>query len=319
MKSEPDLSVRLGGLALRNPVLTASGTFGFGEEYAPVMEVARLGGICTKGLSLQPRSGNPGPRLAETPAGMLNAIGLQNPGLERFARDILPRVRALGPAIVVNIFGSTVEEYETLAAHLDALSGIAALEVNISCPNVSCGGMAFGADPAVAAEVSRRVRAATRLPVLVKLSPNVTDIVAVARAVAATGVDGLTLINTLKGTAIDPLTGHFRLGNRFGGLSGPAIRPVAVRMVAEVRQALDIPIVGAGGIVTWEDALEFIWAGANAVQVGSATFREPGAAVGVLEGLARFCRDRGVARLQDLAGRATPADDISGMENEGPA
>jgi len=319
MKSEPDLSVRLGRLALRNPVLTASGTFGFGEEYAPVMEVERLGGICTKGLSLQPRSGNPGPRLAETPAGMLNAIGLQNPGLERFARDILPRVRALGPAIVVNIFGSTVEEYETLAARLDALPGIAALEVNISCPNVSCGGMAFGADPAVAAEVSRRVRAATRLPVLVKLSPNVTDIVAVARAVAATGVDGLTLINTLKGTTIDPLTGRFRLGNRFGGLSGPAIRPVAVRMVAEVRQALDIPIVGAGGIVTWEDALEFIWAGANAVQVGSATFREPGAAVGVVEGLARFCRDRGVARLQDLAGRAAPADDISGMENEGPA
>ncbi len=315
MNGAPDLSVRLGGLALKNPVLTASGTFGFGEEYAPVMAVERLGGICTKGLSLQPRAGNRGPRIAETPAGMLNAIGLQNPGLERFALEILPRMRALGPAIVVNVFGSTVEEYRELAARLDALPGIAALEVNISCPNVSCGGMAFGADMRTAAEVTRRVREATRLPLLVKLSPNVTDIGAIARAVADAGADALTLINTLKAAAIDPLSGRFRLGNRFGGLSGPAIRPVALRMVLEARQAVDLPIVGVGGIVTWQDALEFIWAGANAVQVGSATFRDPAAAVGVLDGLERFCRERGIARLQDLAGKAAPADDSSGMEN----
>lgn len=315
MTNAPDLSVRLGDLALRNPVLVASGTFGFGEEYAPVTAVERLGGICTKGLSLLPRDGNRGPRIAETPAGMLNAIGLQNPGLERFARDILPRIRALGPAIVVNVFGSTVDEYGELAARLDELTGIDALEVNISCPNVSCGGMAFGADPRTAAEVTRRVRQSTRLPLLIKLSPNVTDIGAIARAVADAGADGLTLINTLKAAAIDPLTGRFRLGNRFGGLSGPAIRPIALRMVLEARQAVRLPIVGVGGIATWQDALEFIWAGASAVQVGSATFRDPAAAVGVLDGLERFCRERGIARLQDLAGRAAPADDSSEMEN----
>jgi dihydroorotate dehydrogenase (NAD+) catalytic subunit len=234
---------------------------------------------------------------------MLNAVGLQNPGVEAFLSDKLPWLAQRRCAVVVNIFGDTVEEYAELARRLDGAQGVHALEVNISCPNVKSGGMAFGTDPRTAAEVAGAVRASTAKPVLVKLSPNVTDIVEIAGRVAETGIDGLTLINTLRGMAIDYRSGRFLLGNRVGGLSGPAIRPVAVRMVYEVHRALSIPIVGCGGIARFQDAIEFLRAGACAVQVGSATFRNPGTALEVLEGLQRFVAETGLGSCQELVGR----------------
>ncbi len=300
--SGPDMAVRLGRLRLANPVLVASGTFGFGREYAGLMDTAALGAIVTKGISLEPRAGNPAPRTAETPCGMINAVGLQNPGLEGFLADKLPWLRAARPAVVVNILGDSVAQYAALAERLGAAAGVDALEVNISCPNVAAGGLAFGADAAAAAAVTRAVRAACDLPLLVKLSPNVTDLVAVARAVAAAGADGLVLINTLRAMAIDPIDGRPLLGNTIGGLSGPAIRPVAVRAVFEVARAVELPIVGCGGIVDWRDALEHIRAGASAVQVGSATFRDPRAANKILEGLTDFVAQSGCSGCAELAG-----------------
>jgi dihydroorotate dehydrogenase (NAD+) catalytic subunit len=303
--SAVDLRVSVGALELANPIMVASGTFGFGKEYtrlSPPMDVGRLGALVTKGLSLEPRKGNPAPRTAETAAGMLNAVGLENPGFEAFVRDKLPWLRSIDAKVIVNIFGAEVREYAELAGLLDTLDGVDALEVNISCPNVKKGGMAFGADAELAAEVASKVRQNTSKPVLVKLSPNVTDIVAIAERVARTGVDGLTLINTLKGMAIDPLSGRPLLGNVMGGLSGPAIRPVAVRMVYEVCQALEVPVVGCGGITVWQDAVEFMRAGACAVQVGSVTFRNPLASLEILDGLEGYLSAHRHSSPSDLVG-----------------
>jgi len=298
--SEVDLAVSIGRLKLENPVMVASGTFGYGSEYAGFVDVDALGAVVTKGISLQPAPGNPAPRTVETPAGMLNAVGLQNPGLEAFVREKMPFLRKLRARVIVNFFGSTVEDYAELAGRLDKVDGVDALEVNISCPNIKAGGLAFGSDPDTAARVAAEVRRRTEKPVLVKLTPNVTDLVSIARAVAGTGVDGLTLINTLRGMAIDPKSGQALLGNLIGGLSGPAIRPVAVRAVYEVAQALDIPIVGCGGIAAWPDAVEFLRAGACALQVGSATFRNPAAALEVLRGLKAFLQEAGHQSAGDL-------------------
>ena len=300
MNAAIDMSVNIGRLRLANPVMVASGTFGYGEEYAALVDVGSLGAIVTKGISLQPRLGNPPPRIVETPSGMLNAIGLQNPGVDVFIQEKLPWLRGLGTRVIVNILGSTPEEYAALAKRLDMVEGVDALEVNISCPNVNRGGIAFGADPVLAHEVARQVRAQTGKPVLVKLSPNVTDLVAIAVRVAEVPVDGLTLINPLRGMAIGYHTGRPLLGNVIGGLSGPAIRPIAIRAVYEVSQALDIPIVGSGGIIEWRDAVEFMRAGASAVQVGSANFRNPKAAVEVLHGIADYLNQNGYISPQEL-------------------
>jgi dihydroorotate dehydrogenase (NAD+) catalytic subunit len=300
-----DLKVAVGGLHLANPVMVASGTFGFGREYSRLggsMNVGALGAVVVKGLSIEPRAGNSPPRTAETASGMLNSVGLENPGFESFVQDKLPWLRTIPAKVVVNIIGKTVEEYTRLASMLDGVDGVDALEVNISCPNVKRGGMAFGSDPEQAFEVAQGVRESTSKPVLVKLSPNVTDIVAIAKRVADTGIDGLTLINTLLGMAIDYRTGNPLLGNVIGGLSGPAIRPVAVRMVFEVHQALDIPVVGCGGITCYQDAVEFMRAGACAVQVGSVTFRNPLAAMEILEGLEDFMSRDGLKSPMDLVG-----------------
>jgi len=298
--STVDLAVSIGRLKLDNPVMAASGTFGYGSEYAGFIDVDALGAVVTKGISLQPTPGNPAPRTVETPSGMLNAIGLQNPGLDIFVKEKMPYLRKLRARTIVNFFGSTVKDYAELAGRLDQVDGVDALEVNISCPNIKQGGLAFGSDPGTAARVAAEVRSRTGKPVLVKLSPNVTDIVAIARAVAGTGVDGLTLINTLRGMALDYRTGRALLGNIIGGLSGPAIRPVAVRAVYEVAQAVDIPIVGCGGIIAWTDAVEFLRAGACALQVGSATFRNPAAALEVLRGLEAFLKEAGHQSVGEL-------------------
>ena len=300
MNTTVDMAMAIGRLRLANPVIVASGTFGYGEEYASLVDVDSLGALVTKGVSLLPRQGNPAPRIAETPSGMLNSIGLQNPGIDVFIQEKLPWLRGLKTQVIVNILGNTIEEYAALAKRLDTVEGVDALEVNISCPNVNRGGIAFGSDPALAYEVAKQVRAHTGKPVLVKLSPNVTDLVAVAVRVAETGVDGLTLINTVRGMAIDYRTGRPMLGNVIGGLSGPAIRPIAVRAVYEVSQALDIAIVGSGGVVEWRDAVEFMRAGASAVQVGSANFRNPKAAIEVLHGLDEYLKQNRHISVREL-------------------
>jgi len=298
-----DLAVSIAGISMSNPVLVASGTFGYGAEYCPVFDVSRLGALVTKGLTLRPCAGNPGRRLWETPAGLLNAIGLQNPGVDVFISDILPVMRSYGVPVVANIAGGTSEEYVALAERLDG-SGVDGLELNISCPNVRAGGMALGTDPCLAASVVAAVVRSTSLPVIVKLTPNVTDIVGLARAVVDAGAAALSLINTLLGLAIDVETGRPALGNITGGLSGPAIRPVAVRAVWQVAQAVNVPIIGMGGICTGRDALEFILAGASAVAVGSAFFHDPLAAVKIIEELERYCDRKGIADWRALIGAA---------------
>ena len=308
--STVDLAVSIGRLKLDNPVMVASGTFGYGSEYAGLVDVDALGAVVTKGISLEPTTGNPAPRTVETPSGMLNAIGLQNPGLDVFVKEKMPFLRKLRSKTIVNFFGSTVDDYAELAGRLDAVEGVDALEVNISCPNIKQGGLAFGSDPQTAARVARAVRQRTQKPVLVKLTPNVTDIVAIARAVAETGVDGITLINTLRGMAVDYRSGQALLGNVIGGLSGPAIRPVAVRAVYEVAQALEIPVVGCGGIVEWPDAVEFLRAGACALQVGSATFRKPTAAMDVLQGLEAFLKETGHKSVGELVSTVKVHDGV---------
>lgn len=300
--SAPDLTTRIGPLNLRNPVIAASGTFGYGEEFSQLIDVNALGGIVVKGLSLKPRAGNPPPRIVETPCGMLNAIGLANIGLDCFLNEKLPWLRRLTTHVIVNIYGHSLEEYGALAKGLSGVPGVAALEVNISCPNVEQGGMAFGVDPSTSAAVTRRVKESTDKPVIVKLSPNVTNIRDVARAVEDAGADAISLINTLTGMSVDVERRRPRLGNVVGGLSGPAIRPIAVYMVYRVAACVSVPVIGIGGIVTAADALEFIMAGACAVQVGTAGFAKPSATVDVIDGLARFCSERNVARLSDLIG-----------------
>jgi dihydroorotate dehydrogenase (NAD+) catalytic subunit len=284
--------------------MTASGTFSNGLEYTKVFDIQRLGAIVSKGTTLRPRSGHPQPRTAETPAGMLNAIGLQNIGVAALMREVAPIWATWRVPVVVNISGDTVEEYGELAARLEGVAGVSALELNISCPNVDVGGMEFGQDAALAAAVTRRVLRETSLPVIVKLTPNVTDVVAIARAVAEAGADAVTVINTVQGIAIDLGERRPVLSSVFGGLSGPAIKPIALRMIYQVAAAVDIPIIGCGGISSGLDAVEFIMAGATAVQVGTATFLNPLAPIEVLEGIERFLADEGVDDVRQLIGAA---------------
>jgi dihydroorotate dehydrogenase (NAD+) catalytic subunit len=293
--------VELAGIRMRNPVMTASGTFGYGREFEPYLDLNRLGALVVKTITLKPRAGNPPPRVVETPAGMLNAIGLQNAGLEAFLQEHLPYLRQLSPPLIVNIAGTSIEEFASLSSRLSQEQGIAGIELNVSCPNLA-DGLVYGTNANLLSSLVGRVRQATHLPLLVKLSPNVTDIALMARAAAEAGADGLCLINTLLGMAIDIETRRPKLANVTGGLSGPAIKPVAVRMVYQVARAVKIPIVGLGGIMTAEDALEFLIAGARAVAVGTANFVDPGSCLKVIEGLRAYLISHQIPRLQDLIG-----------------
>ena len=311
------LEVRLGPLELKNPILTASGTFGYGLEFTPFVELSRLGGICTKGLSLEPHAGNPPPRIWETPAGMLNAIGLQNVGVAAFLSEKLPKLRELGATVIANVWGDVEEDYVAVVQALEEAPGIAAIELNISCPNVEKGGMLFGNSPSATESLVGRVRDATRRPLVVKLSPNAPDLVESARAAAGSGADVLSLVNTFVGMAIDPESGRPRLSFGTGGLSGPAIRPLAVRMVYQVARSLPgVPLIGIGGIAELSDVLEFLAAGAAAVQVGTANFKEPGVSGRLVDELAAWCAARGtsVARLVGRAQQPTPAPLEAGAE-----
>jgi dihydroorotate dehydrogenase (NAD+) catalytic subunit len=312
MSKKPDLKVALGAIELQNPVMTASGTFGYAQEFEGLVDLNRLGAIIVKGLSLQPTKGNPPPRIVETPCGMLNAIGLENVGFEAFANHKLPFLKTLSPPIFVNIYGTSIEDYAELAARLEALEGIAGVEVNISCPNVKAGGIAFGADPDSAFRVVKAVREKITKYLIVKLSPNVTDVTVIARAAEAAGADSLSLINTITGMAVDLETRRPKIANITGGLSGPAIKPVALRMVWQVAQATQIPVIGIGGIMTAEDALEFLIAGAAAVQIGTANFVKPHATTDIIDGIEMFLAQRKIARLTDIIGTLETAPSISG-------
>jgi dihydroorotate dehydrogenase (NAD+) catalytic subunit len=301
-KSTVDLQVLIAGLSLKNPVMTASGTFGYASEFVDLVDMNRLGAIVVKGLSLEPSIGNPPPRIVETPCGMLNAIGLENVGIKAFINEKLPFLRTLSPPLIVNIYGKYIEEYCELARCIEDVEGISAIEVNISCPNVKSGGIAFGVDPQAAFDVISAVRKCISKTMIVKLSPNVTDITQIARSVVDAGADCLSLINTLTGMVIDIETRRPKLANITGGLSGPAIRPVAVRMVWQVAQAVSVPIIGIGGIMTASDALEFIIAGASAVQVGTANFVNPRATLDIIEGIEAFMVQHHIEKLSDITG-----------------
>lgn len=298
----PDMTVNCAGILMRNPVMAASGTFGYGAEFAEYVNLESIGAFVTKGLSLKPRSGNPTPRIVETPGGMLNAIGLQNVGIDAFVVKKVPFLRSVNTPAIANFFGNTVDEYAELAGRLDEISEVAGVEVNISCPNVKQGGIVFGTDPACAASVVKACRAATRKPLIVKLSPNVTDVVVMAKACEDAGADALSLINTLTGMAIDLQRRRPVLANITGGLSGPAIKPVALRMVWQVAKAVRLPIIGIGGIMNASDALEFILAGATAVQVGTASFINPGAVQQIAEGIETWLCENNVADIKSLIG-----------------
>jgi len=297
-----NLQVDLAGIEMENPVMVASGTFGYGEEYSQFMDLKQLGAIVTKSITLLPRVGNSPPRIIETPAGMLNAIGLQNVGIERFISEKMPFLREAGVPVIASISGDEVSEYVELAASLSDVGGIAGLELNISCPNVAKGGMMFGADPRVTNDLVNAVRGSTGLPLIAKLSPNVTSIVEIAAAAEEAGADAISLINTLLGMTIDIHTRKPKLANITGGLSGPAIRPVAVRMVWQVAEAVDIPVIGMGGIMTVEDALEFIIAGAKAIALGTANFINPLAAVEIISGIKDFMIRNDIWKVSDLVG-----------------
>lgn len=295
------------GLWLRNPVMTASGTFGYGTEYRPREDLSRIGAIICKGTTLHPRAGHPPPRVAETPGGMLNAIGLQNLGVDEVVRTKAPAWATLPVPVLVNVAGESVEEYVEIARRLEGVAGIAGIELNVSCPNTARGGMLFGCDPAMAAEVTRAVLDVTSLPVMVKLTPNVADVRPVAEAVVQAGAHAVSLINTLPGMAIDLRARTPYLAAGSGGLSGPAIKPVALRMVYQVAQVVDVPVVGVGGIMNAEDALEFIVAGATAVQVGTATFVNPRAPFEIADGISAYLEAHGIHDLSELRGAALPA------------
>lgn len=296
------LAVTVAGIRLKNPVMVASGTFGFGLEYEDYVNLNELGALVVKGTTLAPRAGNGGRRIAETPAGMLNSIGLENPGVDALIETILPKLVGYDVPVIVNISGNTSDEYGELAARLDS-APIAALELNISCPNVKQGGIAFGTDPEMAAGVVEAVKKRTSKPVIVKLSPNVTDVTQIAKRVEAAGADALSLINTLLGMAIDVRSWRPRLGNVVGGLSGPAVKPVALRMVWQTASAVNIPIIGMGGIMTAEDAVEFLLAGASAVSIGTANFVNPRAAVEIAAGIGDYLEERGLNQVGDLVGK----------------
>lgn len=296
------LATDLCGIKMRTPILTGSGTFGFGEEFAEFVDLSSIGGVVVKGTTLKPRRGNDGVRITETPAGMLNCIGLENPGVEVFLKETLPRIRQYDMNVIVNISGSSVEDYGLLAEKLDA-TDIAAIEVNISCPNVKEGGIVFGTDPQAAAAVTRAVKSHTGKPVIVKLSPNVTDIVCMAKAVEDAGADAISLINTLLGMQIDIRTWTPVLGNITGGLSGPCVKPVAVRMVWQVAQAVHVPIIGMGGIMSAEDAVEFFLAGASAVAIGTANFTDPSCISKISDDLAAYLTAHRLENIHDLIGK----------------
>lgn len=296
------LHTNIAGISMNTPVLTASGTFGFGEEFADFVDLSRLGGVMVKGTTLKPRRGNDGVRITESPMGMMNCIGLENPGVDVFLKETLPRIEQYGMNTIVNISGGTVEEYGILAERLD-VPGVAAIELNVSCPNVKEGGIVFGTDPKAAAAVVREAKKYTKKPVILKLSPNVTDIVTMAKACEDAGADILSLINTLMGMEINIHTQRPTLGNITGGLSGPCIKPVAVRMVWQVAQAVNVPIIGMGGISSWEDAVEFFLAGASAVAVGTANFADPGVTMKICDGLDRYLAERGLNNIQDIVGK----------------
>lgn len=304
--SYKDLAVEFCGIKMKNPIVAASGTFGFGFEYADYLDLSNeVGAISVKGLTPTPRNGNPGTRIAETPSGVLNCIGLENPGAEAFVRDILPELKQYDVPILANISAADVEGYEFMAKTL-SVPGIAGLEVNISCPNVKNGGMAFGVSAESAAAVCKAVRENTNLPVIMKLSPNVTDIVEIAQAVKEAGADGLCLINTLLGMAIDIKTRRPVLGNLYGGLSGPAVKPVALRLVHQVAQAIDLPIMGMGGIMTGTDAIEFMLAGADIVSVGTATMVDPCAIGNIARKMHEYCEATGLSHVNEVVGALEP-------------
>jgi dihydroorotate dehydrogenase (NAD+) catalytic subunit len=302
MTVKPDMRVDLGGIQLQNPVMTASGTFGYGREFDHLIDLNRLGGIIVKGLSLLPSRGNPPPRIVETACGMINAIGLENVGIERFIAEKLPFLQDLNPPLLVNIYGKVQEDYHQLAARIDEEAAIDGIEVNISCPNVKAGGMAFGVDPQAAFDVIRAVRSQTSKLVIVKLSPNVTDITEIAAAVEEAGADGISLINTISAMAVDVNTRRPKIANIIGGLSGPAIKPVALRMVWQVAQKSKLPIIGIGGIMTAEDALEFLITGATAIEVGTANFVNPRVTIDIIDGIEAFLTDHGIASVMDIIG-----------------
>lgn len=302
METRPDLSVDVGGIKLQNPVMTASGTFGYGQEFDSLLDLNRLGAIVVKGLHLKPAIGNPPPRIVETACGLLNAIGLENVGVDVFLKEKLPFLNHLSTPVIANIYGRTIEEYAEITACLGGVDGVSGIEVNISCPNIKEGGLAFGTSTATAGKVVRAVRKQTEKPVIVKLSPNVTDVTEIAKSVESNGADAISLINTITGMAIDIETRRPRLGNITGGLSGPAIKPVALRMVWQTVQRVGIPVVGIGGISTAADALEFLIAGAVAVQVGTANFVNPRATIDVIDGIEAFLTKKQISSIHHLIG-----------------
>ncbi|MCP4113755.1 MAG: dihydroorotate dehydrogenase [Desulfobacteraceae bacterium] len=297
-----DLNVNIGKIRLKNPVMTASGTFGYASEFENLIDLNRLGAIIVKGLSLKPAKGNPPPRIVETPCGMLNAIGLENVGIDAFIKEKLPFLKKLSTPLFVNIYGKTTDEYAELAGRIDDTEGISGIEVNISCPNVKTGGIAFGVNPEAAYEVVSAVRKRTSKHMMVKLSPNVTDIAEIAKSVESAGADSLSLINTITGMAIDIETRRPKIANITGGLSGPAIRPVALRMVWQAVQAVRIPVVGIGGIMKPGDALEFLIAGASAIQIGTANFINPRATIEIIEGIEEFLKKRKISSVTSIIG-----------------
>ena len=299
----PDMTADLGFAKLKNPVITASGTFGSGEEYSDFMDISKLGAVVTKGVSDVPWEGNPSPRIAETPSGMLNAIGLENPGVDRFLAKDLPFLKKSGATIGVNVCGHTEEEYLNVVRKLTD-EAISFLEINISCPNVKQGALAFGTDPAMVEKITREIKEATDKPVVMKLTPNVTDIKEIARAAEAGGADGISLINTITGMKIDINKRRFVLANKTGGLSGPAIHPVAVRMVYEASHAVKIPVIGMGGIEKWQDAVEMMLAGASAVAVGAANFYNPTATLEIIDGIENYLDDQGMDSVSEIVGAA---------------
>ena len=297
----PDLKVTIGGWTVKNPIMTASGTFGYGEEFSPYVNLEALGAIVVKGSSLKPRPGNPPPRIVETPCGMLNAIGLENVGVDKFISEKIPLFKNYKTDFIVNILGDSLDEYSALAERLDN-SPVAAIEVNISCPNVKKGGVAFGVDPKMAHEVTKAVKAKTTKPVIIKLSPNVTDISIMAKAAEEGGADAVSLINTLLGMAINHATRKPRLANIVGGLSGPAIKPIALRMVWQAASAVNIPVIGIGGIRTAEDVVEFLLAGATAVEIGTANLIDPGVSGQIVESLKDYLKHNNIMTVTDLIG-----------------
>jgi dihydroorotate dehydrogenase (NAD+) catalytic subunit len=302
------LAVELPGLSLKNPIMPASGCFGFGREYAKLYDLSVLGAIMIKATTKEPRFGNSTPRVAETPSGMLNAIGLQNPGLEKVMEEELPWLAQFDVPIIANIAGSTMEEYVEVAESISKAPNVHALELNISCPNVKKGGIAFGTVPEIAAELTKRVKEVSKVPVYVKLTPNVTNIVEMAKAIEAAGADGLTMINTLLGMRIDVKTAEPILANRTGGLSGPAIKPIAIRMIYEVSQAVSIPIIGMGGIQSAEDVIEFFYAGASAVAIGTANFIDPFVCPNIIAELPELLDELGIDHISECTGRSWKKD-----------